>query len=222
MQWLLVAMGVLIAGGLVALATQRWPRLATFVGTASALAGCGIGLAGVLRILLLEDQESSLHYAWDVPFGSFSLEVDPLSAFFSFPVLVLSGLAAIYASQYVRAYWGHREVGGLLFFYNVLVASMLLVVLARNAVLFLVAWEGMSLSAFFLVTYENDEEEVREAGKTFLIATHLGTAFLLVMFVLLGTAKGSLEFSDLAVGPVRLRAACCFCWPWSASAPRPV
>ena len=197
MQWILVALGVLVLGGFVALVTGRLPRLSTFCGSLSGVAGCAIGLVGVLQILRGE-VENSLHWTWDVPYGSFSLELDSLSAFFSLPVLVLSGLAAVYGGQYMAAFWGRRPVGGVWFFFNLLIAGMLVVVLARNGVLFLVAWEAMSLSAYFLITYEDEKEEVREAGKIFLIATHLGTAFLLVMFILMGTANGSLEFADFA------------------------
>lgn len=200
MQWLLVALCVMMAGGLAALVTAGSPRLSTFFGALGTVAGSATGLAGALGILL-GGGERSFHAAWDVPYGSFSLELDPLSAFFAFPVLVLSALAAIYATRYVMAFYGHKSVGGMWFFYNLLVAGMLLVVLARNAVLFLVAWELMSLAAFFLITFEDEEAEVREAGKTFLIATHLGTAFLLVMFVLLGAQAGSLDFADFAASP---------------------
>jgi formate hydrogenlyase subunit 3/multisubunit Na+/H+ antiporter MnhD subunit len=63
---------------------------------------------------------------------------------------------------------------------------MALVVMARNAVLFLMAWEIMSLSSWLLVTFESEREETRQAGITYLVATQIGTAFLLVMFLVLG------------------------------------
>ena len=106
------------------------------------------------------------------------------------PILGLCALAAIYGGQYLDAYRGHKSLGPPWFFFNVLVASMVLVVVARNGVLFLVAWEVMSLASYFLVTFEDEDEAVREAGRTYLVATHLGTAFLLAFFVLLGAAGG--------------------------------
>src|SRR5262249_25437164 len=82
---------------------------------------------------------------------------------------------------------------------NLLTASMVLVLVARNGVLFLTAWEVMALASFFLVTFEDERPGVREAGWTYLVAMHLGTAFLLVLFVLLGKqAGGSLDFADIA------------------------
>ena len=52
----------------------------------------------------------------------------------------------------------------------------------------------MSISAFFLVTFEHEKAEVRRAGWVYLVATHLGVAFLFATFVLLGRHAGSLEF----------------------------
>ena len=92
------------------------------------------------------------------------------------------------------AYRSRKTWARAWFFFNLLVASMVLVVLARNGVLFLLAWEIMSLASFFLVTFEDEKESVRQAGWTYLVATHLGTAFLLVLFLLLGRQAGSLDF----------------------------
>src|SRR2546425_6358242 len=84
------------------------------------------------------------------------------------------------------------------FFFNILVGSIVVVFLASNAVLFLVAWEVMAVSSFFLVTLEDEEEQVREAGWTYLVASHLGTAVLITLFALLGSRAGSLDFRDFA------------------------
>ncbi len=193
MQWLLVALCVLVAGGLVALATARSGWLSTLFGATATVAGTAIAAAGMFEVLV-RGAAASIELDWHVPYGSFSIGLDPLSAFFLLPVLVLSALGAIYGSRYLAAFWHARSVGGLWLFYNLLVAGMVLVVLARNGMLFLVAWEVMSLAAFFLITFEDDQEEVRDAGRTFLVATHLGTAFLLVMFSLLGAQSESLDF----------------------------
>ena len=60
-------------------------------------------------------------------------------------------------------------------FYGTLTAGMALLVIARNSILFLFGWEIMALSAFFLVTTEDDKQEVREAGWIYLVATHMAT-----------------------------------------------
>jgi formate hydrogenlyase subunit 3/multisubunit Na+/H+ antiporter MnhD subunit len=120
--------------------------------------------------------------------------LDPLSAFFLLPALVLAGLAAIYGSHYMQAFADRRSLGAPTFFFNLLIASMLLVLIARNGLLFLVAWELMSLSAYFLVTFEHEQADARRAGWVYLVATHLGALFLFALFMLLGRAAASLDF----------------------------
>ncbi|MHB1558883.1 MAG: proton-conducting transporter transmembrane domain-containing protein [Isosphaeraceae bacterium] len=145
----------------------------------------------------------TIRLPWDATHGAFEIGLDALSAFFLLPVLVLSAVAAVYGASYMLAYRGKKSLIGSWFFYNTFVAGMVLVVLARTALLFLVSWELMSLSAFFLVTFEHEKGEVRRAGWVYLVATHLGVAFLIAVFVLLGRRAGSLEFSAfLTMGPL--------------------
>jgi formate hydrogenlyase subunit 3/multisubunit Na+/H+ antiporter MnhD subunit len=129
-----------------------------------------------------------------MPFGEFYIELDPLSAWFILPTLLLSALSAIYGVGYLRSWQGRRSLGPVWFFYCLLVLGMVLVLLARNAVLFLVAWELMALASFFLVTFEHERESVREAGWIYFVATHLGTAFLLAFFLLFARETGSMDF----------------------------
>ena len=133
-----------------------------------------------------------------MPCGSFFIELDALSAFFLIPVFLLSALAAVYGGGYLMKYKKTKRLGFAWFCYALLVASMAMVCLARNAVLFLLAWEIMALASFFLVAFEHEKPEVRRASWIYLVATHLGTACLLVMFLLLGAAAGSLDFDRFA------------------------
>src|SRR6516225_7460335 len=107
-------------------------------------------------------------------------------------------------SIYGLGYWPqrtHPDNGRKLrLFYGLLTAGMALVVVARNGVLFLAAWEVMALSAFFLVTTEDDERPAREAGWIYLLATHTATLALFALFALLRAASGSFALVPLAEG----------------------
>jgi formate hydrogenlyase subunit 3/multisubunit Na+/H+ antiporter MnhD subunit len=197
MDILLVAVGALVVSGFLALVAGRSPRLSTSLGVGGAVVGCALGLVPALGSVI-RGSTDAIQRPWGVPYGSFSVALDPLSAWFVVPILGLSGLAAIYGAGYLDVYRGKKSLGAPWFFFNVLVASMVMVVVARNAVLFLVAWEVMSLASYFLVTFDDEDAKVREAGMTYLVATHLGTAFLLAFFVLLGQPAGSLDFNALA------------------------
>ena len=102
---------------------------------------------------------------------------------------------AIYGFDYMRSHRRQGNLGGAWFFYCLFVAGMILVLLARTTVLFLIAWEVMSVSAFALVTFEHEKEEVRRAGWIYLVAAHLGVAALIAAFLLLGSQAGSLDFA---------------------------
>jgi formate hydrogenlyase subunit 3/multisubunit Na+/H+ antiporter MnhD subunit len=83
-------------------------------------------------------------------------------------------------------------------------ASLVAVVVARDAVLFLLAWEIMSVSSFFLVTFHDEKENVRQAGWTYLVATHFGTAFLLIFFISIALRTGSFDFDTFRSASVFL------------------
>jgi formate hydrogenlyase subunit 3/multisubunit Na+/H+ antiporter MnhD subunit len=194
MEVILAALVLLIVSGMFAGLTARRPRLSTLFGAGGAAVGCAAGFVSALQALA-GGATSTIQLPWHVPYGSFAIALDPLSAWFILPIFGLSGLAGVYGAEYLRQYQGRKSTGAQWFFYNALAASMVLVVLARNSVLFLVAWEVMSLASYFLVTFDDDREETRAAGWTYLVATHLGTAFLLAFFVLLGGNDGSLDFA---------------------------
>jgi len=195
MSLILLAVAVLVLGGLAALITSRSARVATFFGAGAAVVGGGLGLVAAIGALT-GGTPAALSTPWGV-YGVASLGLDPLSAFFLLPILGLSLLAAIYGAEYLDP----RRKGGLSglpwLCFDLLVASMVVVVLARNGLLFLVAWEVMSIASFFLVIYDHEKESVRDAGWVYLVATHLGTAFLLAMFLSMGHAAGSLEFAAM-------------------------
>ena len=180
-------------GAMGALVFANRGRGSTICGVAGVVVGCICGIVPAVSVALGEPSQS-IRIAWDVPYGSLFLELDPLSGFFLIPVFLLCALAAIYGADYLEAYRGRKSLAPPWFFFNLLVASMVVVILARNGVLFLMAWEMMALSSFFLVTFEDEKESTRQAGWTYLVASHIGTAFLLALFILLGRAHGSLDF----------------------------
>ena len=193
MGLLLIALVSFGIGAMGALVFAGRGRGSTICGVGGVVIGCTCGIIPAVYVGLGEPSQS-IRMAWDVPYGSLFLELDPLSGFFLIPVFVLCALAAIYGAEYLEAYRGRKSLAPPWFFFNLLVASMVVVILARNGVLFLMAWEMMALSSFFLVTFEDEKESTRQAGWTYLVASHIGTAFLLALFILLGRAHGSLDF----------------------------
>lgn len=190
---LLAPVGLLLLCGLLAFAFRARPVLAELFG---AWGACLASLLGLLltAAALIRGDEPSLALRWNPALGaSFTVGMDMLSGVFLLPIYALGAAAAAFGAGYMRSEHGRRAAGTSWLFYALLVAGMAMVVLARNAMLFLVAWETMSLSSFFLVTTENEKESVRQAGVTYLIATQIGTAFLFVLFLLLGVGGAAVD-----------------------------
>jgi hydrogenase-4 component B len=155
--------------------------------------GSVAGLAGALLALLSVTSERY------VITGSFLLGgaewgLDPLSAFFLLPVFIIAGCCALYALGYFPEVKHPSAAPRLTFFFGLLVASVVLVITARDALLFLAAWEVMALASFFALTTEDQRKEVREAGLLFLIAAHIGTLVLFAHFSLLKGETSSFAF----------------------------
>jgi hydrogenase-4 component B len=193
MGLMLASLAALLVGGIVCAFTNGSGKGASRVGVVTTLTGALLAILSA-GTMLWTGNESSLRLPWQVPFGSFYIAIDPLSAFFVITISLICALAAIYGTAYLKPYAGKKNLGAAWCFFNLLFASMLLVVVARNGVLFLIAWEAMSLTSFFLVMFEHEKVEVREAGWIYLIAAHVGQACLMFMFILLSGQNSSLDF----------------------------
>jgi formate hydrogenlyase subunit 3/multisubunit Na+/H+ antiporter MnhD subunit len=188
---------VLVLGGLAALALARRPQLAIVAASGSAVLGSALGLASAIAVLV--GRPFAVALPWSAPHAALSIGLDPLSAFFEAALFALAIPAVLFGATYMRPHLGRRRaLPAFLFFQNLLIASIALVFSARQAVLFLVAWEVMAVASFLLVTFEHEDEEVRGAGFVYLVASHLGTAFLFALFMLLGREAGSFEFGAFA------------------------
>jgi hydrogenase-4 component B len=159
---------------------------------------CGSGILSALGVLCHWTLPFYYRVGGFMPFGEFFVGVDFLSAFFLLLFFILSLAAGVYGYGYLRDYAGRRSVGVHFALYQLLVAVIVLVLVAKNAVLFLVAWELMTFVSYFLITFYNEKESVRKVGYIYLIATHTGTFCLLVMFLLMGAQAGSMNFDQMA------------------------
>lgn len=141
-------------------------------------------------------------------FGIVNFVIDPLSAFFIIVISIMSMASVIYSKEYLSPYIENgKNLTPHLVFLPILLASMLLVVTCQNALMFLVCWEIMSLSSFFLVIFENEKKEVRRAGLKYLVFMHISVIFLIIAFAMISLKAGSFDFSafiPLLNGNIRL------------------
>lgn len=195
----LVLLGIVIAAatGVPGLLVDRHSIFGQWMSTVLAVAASSVGLAGIGAFWFFGDSQAIVR-TWPLVSGApFSVALDGLSALFLLPVFLVSVLGNVYGLEYWRQ-TEHPENGQRLrLFYGTLTAGMALLVIARNSVVFLFGWETMALSAFFLVTTEAHDREVREAGWLYLVATHVATLCLVGLFAVLRTASDSFALDPL-------------------------
>ena len=87
----------------------------------------------------------------------------------------------MFAAGYFRKGEGTAP-GVLCLQYHLFLASMGFVLLADDAYAFMVAWETMALSSYFLVTAQHRMPEIRSAGFLYLLIAHVGAIAILLCF----------------------------------------
>jgi hydrogenase-4 component B len=184
-----------LAGAATGLAGLRSPQVARLGAFGCALAGSLLELAAAAAALA-----GGTVTSWSLPCGiaifSWTIRLNALSAFFNLALAIVALATSVYSFGYLRAWVGRRNIGGLGFFYNTMLLGLTLVFAAGDVFFFLVAWEVMALSAYFLVSYEHEKAETQRAGMLFLIMSHAGTGLLLIAFLMMAKAGGSLSFAS--------------------------
>jgi len=199
----------LSAGAAWALLAGAWPRV-SLAGALTAIAGSGLACICIGLFPHLGQGASSMALAWPLPLGGAQLQCDGLSAWFLLATGGVSVSVALYTWGYLTHSGGQRSLPAFGALMCGLVAAILVVVCAANAVMFLLGWELMSLSAFFLIGFHDRDPDVRKGAWMYLVATHLATAIGVVpVFAVLAARAGSLEFSAFssAIAPADVASA---------------
>jgi len=194
LDWVLVVVaGWLLVGllGLFALRNLGWVAKALFpAGGAIAVLLAGIALASMFaapEVVVLP---------LGLPGLPFHLRLDPLAGFFLLVIGAASAGVSAFAAGYFRK--GEGTPPGLLCFeYHVFLASMAMVVLADDAYAFMVMWETMALSSFFLVIANHRIAEIRQAGYLYLLVAHVGAIAILLCFGVLQANTGDYTFANM-------------------------
>lgn len=168
-----------IALGVAGLALQRTPHLINnVIFPLSALISLTLAVAGLWA---LAAAPNIMVLPLGLPDLPFHLRLDPLSAFF----LILLGGASLGVSLFSAGYFKSMAGGtlGLVCLeYHLFLVGMTLVLLADDAYMFMVAWETMALSSYFLVTTDHGIPEIRKAGYLYLLIAHVGAIAILLGF----------------------------------------
>lgn len=134
--------------------------------------------------------------------GTMSLGADRLSAIFLFIAGLVFFPVSLFSAVYLRKYLGHYDLKYFSVLYHVLFASVVMALIADDAVAFLIGWEAMSIVSYLLVTYEYEREESSYAGYVMLAMSEAGTIAVVIALLLVAGQAGGLDFAGLrAISP---------------------
>jgi formate hydrogenlyase subunit 3/multisubunit Na+/H+ antiporter MnhD subunit len=186
LAWLLIGLA-----GLVALRRLRLVAIVLF--PLGALVSIGL-MAVALSAAFAPPEVAVLPLG--LPQLPFHLRLDSLSAFF---LLLIGGVSAgvsAFAAGYFRQ--GEGTPAGLICLeYHVFLASIAMVVMADDAYVFMVMWETMAFSSFFLVMANHRIAEIRRAGYLYMLVAHIGALGILLCFGLLQANTGDYTFANM-------------------------
>lgn len=206
LHWIVWAIAALAASGLASWAARPKNGPAALLGAAGCLAAAVFGIYGAGGCLLQGNLESR-RLVWNLPYAALNVGVDSLSALFLIPLFLVGAVVALYALRRQPGDYAANRPHEHWLFLNFTLAGAALALVARNAVLFLAAWEIMTVASFLLV--ENDQRRPggRSGGWVYLSAGHIGCAALFALFALLGAGKGTLDFAVLGAAGTAAEAA---------------
>ncbi|MEK7557627.1 MAG: proton-conducting transporter membrane subunit [Patescibacteria group bacterium] len=165
-----------------------------------AITGSLLGLIFSIFLIIKEKTLSFTFNQYSFSFFTPSFNIDMLSAFFIFIISLITLFCSIYGSSYIKHFYKKYSIGALGFFYNLFIIGMLLVVSASNGLFFLIAWEIMSIASYFLVVYDRNDKNNIKAGFLYLVMTYVGTAFIILSFLLLYKYTKSFDFAVIKSG----------------------
>jgi hydrogenase-4 component B len=194
LDWvLLLVVGWLLIGVAGVLALRNLRVVATLLFPLSG--ACSLGLLFVAVLAATGTPEVAV-LPLGLPQLPFHLRLDTLSAFF---LIVIGGVSAgvsAFAAGYFRK--GEGTPPGLICLeYHVFLASMAMVVIADDAYAFMVVWETMALSSFFLVMANHRIPEIRQAGFLYMLVAHVGALGILLCFGVLQANTGDYTFANM-------------------------
>ncbi len=176
-------------------------KVFTFIAVITPLISFLLSVKVFFEILQTQKPVSFIAFKWlhvknfDIDMGFMA---DNLSIFMVLFVTFVGWLIHIYATGYMK---DDECYGKFFFFFNLFLASMLLLVLASSPIIMFIGWEGVGVCSYFLISYYyKDNENVVAGNKAFLVNRVGDASFIMGMCTLFFYAgQNGFDFNSLAL-----------------------
>lgn len=172
-----------------------------------------VGLSGICSVLLMIVAGATLATGngfettlWRLHgLGSLTMHLDMLSAVFLFTTGLVYLPASLYAGSFLVSHAdGRHSLRGYSAMHFGLMASIVLILMANDAPLFLISWECMSILCYFLVNYGHEKEADPRAGYILLAMGEAGFLAVVLAFGIAGKGSADWSFPALQMAAVHL------------------
>lgn len=197
-----LGVGLSLLSAMLSLTTRQHPAVMRLL--VIPVMGCA-GLLGLLAGIstLTGDLNQTMTLPLGLPWLPWQLRLDALSGLFLSLIGAVTFIIAFYAPAYVREFeHGNDSLPALGGFTGLFIAGMQLVVLADGAFMFMVAWELMSLSSYFLVTFQHEKPANRRAGFLYLLMAHIGGLSILLGYGVLAAFGHDFSFDAMRAAAI--------------------
>ena len=191
-QLLLLSVLLYGVGAVLSLLLDGSSQVARWVSGISGMVAAAPGC--LVAMLVITGKPAALELPGVTPFGHFVLQIDGLSAFMIGIISLVTFATNLYSIPYLNGY-AKRGLGVMGFFNNLFTAAMLMIVVVANAFFFLIFWELMTLTSYFLIIFDQDNKDAVKAGYIYFLVAHCGTAFIMLAFFVLYQYSGSYDFA---------------------------
>ena len=184
---------LLLLGAPASLVTARRPTLSGWIAFTCAAASAVPLVAVVVDVFRFGTGPEATVLRLDLLGARWAVAVDPLSAFFLAIAAGICVLGALFSVHYMT-HFAHDTVAK---FYPVMLlffGSIVGVLVTVDLLFFLVFWELMTLTSFFLVAFERENPTSQRAGRKYFIITHAATLCLVAAALVLWRTSGDFHF----------------------------
>lgn len=141
------------------------------------------------------DKQITYTFEWIPSLGiDMNFKIDGLSMLFALLITGIGSLVYFYASYYLK---NHIYLNRFYCYLTIFMGAMLGLVLSDNMISLFMFWELTSISSFFLIGFNNEEEASRKSALMALGITGLGGFLLLGSFILIGNITGTYSITEL-------------------------
>src|SRR5690606_27971935 len=141
------------------------------------------------------EKEVLISYKWIPSLGvNFDFKIDGLSLLFALLITGIGTLIYYYASNYLKKY---PYLNRFYCYLTLFMGAMLGLVLSDNLITIFMFWELTSITSFFLIGFNNEDENSRKSAITALSITGMGGFFLLTGFLIMGNLAGTYSIHEL-------------------------